>query len=322
MSGSKRAGRLAGMAAALVITAGLAQAQAQDYPAGPVNYIIPFNAGGESDVTARLQQPFFKLITGQDLIVQYLPGAGGAQAWSGLNGHNGDGLTIMGTNLPHIVLQPLMQDPGYETADITNVYMFHFTPDALLVGKDSPYQSVQDVIDAAKESPGALTAGGSATNSANHIANQVFRNLTGAEMTYIPYTGTGASEAGLMGGEVEMLWGYTTVAARQADAVRMLAVAMEERHPMFPDVPTFTELGIDMVGGAYRGVAVPSSTPEEIRSRLSDIIGQINADPAFQKQMEEGGFAMVDIPYAEMATFMEERAAAYGEIAEQLGAAQ
>jgi tripartite-type tricarboxylate transporter receptor subunit TctC len=315
MLGTTTFGNLIGAAATmLVISASTAFA----WPDGAVNYIIPFNAGGESDITARYQQPYFKETTGQDLIVQYLPGAGGAQAWSGLNGYNGDGMTIMGTNLPHIVLQPLLQDPGYQTDDITNVYMFHFTPDALLVQKDSPFQSVQDVIEAATQNPGSVIAGGTGTNSANHVANQVFTNETGAETTYIPYSGTGATESGLLGGEVDVLWGYTTVAARQADSVRMLAVATDERHPLFPDVPTFKELGIDMVGGAYRGIAVPSSTPEELRQQLSDTIGKINADPEFRKRMEADGYAMIDVPYQDMAAFMADRKAAYEKVAEQL----
>ncbi|KFB11159.1 tripartite tricarboxylate transporter substrate binding protein [Nitratireductor basaltis] len=305
-------------AAAFAMTAGAAQA----FPDKPVNYIIPFNAGGESDISARLQQPYFKKITGEDLIIQYQAGAGGAQAWSVLNDQPGDGYTIMGTNLPHIILQPLLQNPGYKTEDLTNIYMFHFTPDALLVRADSEFKTVQDVIDASKENPGALTVGGVATNTANHIAHQRFADLTGAEMTYIPYTGTGATIPGLLGGEVELLWGYTTVAAGQGDKVRMLAVAQDERHPLFPDVPTFKELGIDMVGGAYRGIAVPKSTPEEVRQQLSDIIGKINADPEFIKEMEDAGFAMLNVPYNEMDAFMAERQKVYEDTARKLGSLQ
>lgn len=306
------------MAAAFTALCGSAWA----FPDGPVNYIIPFNAGGESDISARLQQAYFKEITEQDLIIQYQAGAGGAQAWSVLNDQPADGHTIMGTNLPHIILQPMLQDPGYATDDLTNIYMFHFTPDALIVRADSEYETVQDVIDAATASPGTILAGGSATNSANHIANQIFANETGAELTYIPYTGTGATIPALLGGEVEMLWGYTTVAAGQGDEVRMLAVAQEERHPLFPDVPTFKELGIDMVGGAYRGIAVPKDTPEDVRQQLSDIIGEINADPDFIKQMEDAGFAMLDVPYEEMEAFMAERRAVYEQVASQLEAAE
>jgi tripartite-type tricarboxylate transporter receptor subunit TctC len=101
----------------------------------------------------------------------------------------------------------------------------------------------------------------------------------------------------------------------------MLAVAQDERHPLFPDVPTFKELGIDMVGGAYRGIAVPSSTPEDVRQQLSDLIGEINANPDFIRQMEEAGFAMLDVPYDEMDAFMAERKETYRGIADQLEAA-
>ncbi|MCR4265460.1 tripartite tricarboxylate transporter substrate binding protein [Nitratireductor sp. ZSWI3] len=310
----KKLGLFAAMIAFTAVT-GAAMA----FPDKPINYIIPFNAGGESDISARLQQPYFKKLTGQDLIIQYQAGAGGAQAWSVLNDQPGDGYTMMGTNLPHIIMQPMLQDPGYKTEDLVNIYMFHFTPDALIVRADSEYETLQQVIDAAKAAPGALTVGGTATNTANHLANQRLADLTGAEMTYIPYTGTGATIPALLGGEVELLWGYTTVAAGQGDKVRMLAVAQDKRHPLFPDVPTFKELGIDMVGGAYRGIAVPSSTPEEVRKELSGIIGKINADPDFIAQMEQAGFAMLDIPYEEMDAFMAERKKLYEEIARQLG---
>jgi tripartite-type tricarboxylate transporter receptor subunit TctC len=303
------------------LAAGLVAAAAHAFPTKPVNYIIPFAAGGESDISARLQQPYFKKITGQDLVIQYQPGAGGASAWAALNGMAGDGYTIMGTNLPHIVMQPLLQKPGYATADIVNVYMFHYTPDALIVKADSKFKTVQDVIAAAKAAPGALTVSGSGTNSANDTANQLFENLTGAKLTYIPYSGTAPATTAVLGGETDLSWGYTTVGIQQGKAVRMLAVAMEKRHPAFPDVPTFRELGIDLVGGAYRGIAVPKSTPEAVRKQVSDIIGKINADPAFIKQMEEGGFAMADIPYDKMDAFMTERARVYSEVAKQLAAA-
>ena len=309
---------LAGLAA--VAIAAWLPMPAAAFPDQPVNYIIPFDPGGESDISARFQQPYFAEITGQDLIIQYLPGAGGASAWSGLNDYEGDGYTIMGTNLPHIVLQPLLQDPGYDTDDIVNVYIFHFTPDALIVRADSPYETLEDFIEAANEAPGALTASGSGTNSANDVANQLFENETGAVVTYIPYSGTAPSVTALLGGETDAAWGYTTVAAAQGDQVRTLAVAMEERHPNFPDVPTFRELGYDIVGGAYRGIAVPDGTPEERRQELSDIIAEINAKPDFIAQMEEAGFAMIDVPYAEAADWMDERKAFYAEIAEQLAA--
>lgn len=104
---------------------------------------------------------------------------------------------------------------------------------------------------------------------------------------------------------------YTTQSINAGDQVRTLAVATEERVAAMPDVPTFKELGIDHVGGAYRGVAVPAGTPEDVMQRLSDIIGEINATPAFQQQMTDAGYVLADIPLSQVPLFLEERKAAY-----------
>ncbi|WP_142848130.1 tripartite tricarboxylate transporter substrate binding protein [Telmatospirillum sp. J64-1] len=292
---------------------------AQAFPDKPIQYIIPFGPGGESDIAARFQEPLFRKLTGQDLVIQYRPGAGGATAWSQLNSMPADGHTIVGSNFPHIFIQPMEKDVGYKTEDVDNVYIFHYTPDALIVPADSPYQTLQDLIDAAKERPGALTFSGSGTYSANHIAAIKFDQLAGIKTTYVPFGGTGPSNSALLGKQVTGSWGYTTVAGQLGDQVRMLAVATDERHPQFPDVPTFKELGFDMVGGAYRGIAVPKSTPVEIKRQLSDLIGQINKDPEMVQKMVEGGFVMVDIGLDEMPEFMAQKAAEYTAIATEMG---
>jgi tripartite-type tricarboxylate transporter receptor subunit TctC len=98
------------------------------FPDKAIEYIIPFGPGGESDISARFQQPFFKDKFGQDLVVSYKPGGGGAVGWAQLNSMAGDGYTIMGINLPHIVIQPAQKDVGYTTEDINAFYMFHYTP--------------------------------------------------------------------------------------------------------------------------------------------------------------------------------------------------
>lgn len=123
----------------------------------------------------------------------------------------------------------------------------------------------------------------------------------------------------LLGDEVDLLWSCATVAASQGNAMRMLAVAQEPRHPLFPDAPTFRKLGIDMVGGACRGIAVTQSTPENIRRELSDIIGPTPADPDFTRQMEEAGFAFLNVFCDQMDAFMAEKRQFHDEIARQLG---
>lgn len=312
-----------------ILKAGVAMAMAASFGSaaigevnGPVNYIIPFGPGGESDISARFQQPYFKDMFGQDLVVSYQPGGGGAVGWASLNGLNDDGQTIMGVNLPHIVIQPAQKNVGYTTADLNTFYMFHFTPDALVVRADSPYQTLADLVEDAKANPGEVTVAGSGKASANHLAQIKFDKMTGARTTYVPFKGTGAAVTAVLGNQVKAQWGYTTVGAAQGDAVRLLAVALEERHPLFPDVPTFKEQGYDMIGGAYRGIALPNSASAETTEMWSDMIGAINADPAFQKQMVDAGFALLDVPSSEMADFMAARADEYIQDAREAGLIQ
>ncbi|MEO7246559.1 MAG: tripartite tricarboxylate transporter substrate binding protein [Rubrivivax sp.] len=309
---------LCAAAAALTMTI-TGPAIAADYPDKTVNYIIPFGPGGESDISARLQEPVFKRLTGQSLAIQYKPGAGGAASWSQLNGMTADGYTVMGTNLPHLVLQPLEKDVGYKTDEIDTLYWFHYTPDALMVPADSPYKTLKDFIDGAKKAPGTITLSGSGTNSANHLAQQQFDKMAGIKTTYVPFGGTGPSNAALLGKQVAGSWGYTTVQMQLGDQVRCLAVAMEQRHPKLPSCPTFKEQGFELVGGAYRGVAVPKSTPADVKAKLADILAKVNADPAFIAKMEEGGFAMLNVGPDKMAAFNAEIKARYEALAKTMG---
>lgn len=289
-----------------------------DYPTKPVNYIIPFGAGGESDITAQLQQPIFRKLTGQDLVIARRPGGGGAVVWNELNTMPGDGYTIVGINLPHILLQPLL-GAHYATKDITAVYLFHYTPDAIVVRRDSPFDTLKDLIDKARKQPGTITFSGSGRGTANHLAQIRFDKMAGIRTDYRPFKGTGASVSALVLEAVDASWGYLTVGLNYEDDVRLLAIATEKRHPRLPDVPTFKELGFDLADGAYRGIAVPRSTPAPIRQRISALFAQINADPKLRSDSENLGFAPIDIPYGDVAKFIEEKRQEYLKLAKEAG---
>src|SRR5688572_9839100 len=173
------------------LAASLALPARAAYPEKPVRYIIAFAPGGESDIAARLQQAVWKRKFGQELVIESKPGAGGALAWSQLNGFPGDGYTIMGTNLPHIVLQPLEGNVQYKTEDITNVNFFNYTPDGIVVRNESPFKTYQDLVAAARQSPGTLNFAGSGSNSANHAAHARLNQAVGIKTTYVAFKGTG-----------------------------------------------------------------------------------------------------------------------------------
>ncbi len=292
-------------AALLVVGYLIAASASAAYPEQAVNYIIPFAPGGESDIAARLQEPYFKSHTGQSIVVQYRAGAGGAAAWSQLNKLAADGYQIVGINLPHIVLQPLTQKAGYKTEDITPIYWFHYTPDALLVAQESPYKTLAEFVVAAQKTPSALTVGGTGSQSGNELAKMRFDHLADIKTTYIPFKGTGAVNVALLGQQISASWGYTTVQIQLGDQVRCLAVAMETRHPRLPDCPTFKELGYDMIGGVYRGLAVPKDTPLEIQNYLAELFKTINQDQTFIDKMVDNGFSLIDIGLEEMPDFMQ-----------------
>ncbi len=304
---------------ALTFGLGLPTANAEDFPSKSINYIIPFGPGGESDISARHQQPYFKKLFNQDLVVSYKPGGGGAVGWSQLNSMGKDGYTIMGINLPHIIIKPRQKDVGFKTDEIDGFFIFHYTPDAIVVTNDSPFKSLQDVIDYAKANPGKLTFSGSGKGTANHLAQVTLDNLADMKTTYVAFKGTGAAVQALLGNQVKAQWGYTSVGAKHAGKVRLLAVAMEERHPSFPDVPTFKELGYDIVSGAYRGIAVPKGTPDDVKKQLSDAIGKINADPDFRKKMEADGFALIDVPVDKYSDFIADKTKGYVAAAKSAG---
>jgi tripartite-type tricarboxylate transporter receptor subunit TctC len=289
------------------------------YPDKPVQYIIPFAPAGESDVAARLQAQVFQAKYKHEMIVINKPGAGGALAWSQMNSMPADGHTVVGVNLPHIVLQPLEPDTPFKTEDITPVYFFHYTPDAIIVAADSPFKTFADLVSAAREKPEAVTIAGSGTNSANHIATVRLDREMKIKTTYVPFKGTGDLISSVLGGHVSATMSYSTLAIQQKGKMRMLAIATEKRLPQFPDVPTFRELGLNWVDGAYRGIGVPKSTPLAVRKEVSDMMDAINKEPDLRKRMFDGGFEVIDITLEMMPAFMKERTQEYLNSAKALG---
>src|SRR5438034_10808591 len=152
----------------------------------------------------------------------------------------------------------------------------------------------QDFIAAAKAKPGTLNLAGAGTNSANHAAHERLNQAAGIKTTYVAFKGTGDLLSSLLGGHVEGAMSYSSLALAQKAKTRLLAVATPQRLPYFPDVPTFRELGIDWIDGAYRGIGVPKSTPEDLRKRISDMFYEINRDPDFRRQMAEQGLEILD----------------------------
>jgi tripartite-type tricarboxylate transporter receptor subunit TctC len=293
---------------------------AQNCPSANLKYWQAFPPGGESDLSARHQQTVLKRrCPSIDTIVQYKPGAGGALMWSTMNSLAGDGLTVVGINLPHTVLQPMEGSVQYKTEDITPIFWFHYTPDALIVPEQSPMKSFADFVKTARGNPGKLSLGGSGLNSANHAAHERLNRDFSLKTTYVPFKGTGDLATSVIGAHIDGVMSYTAFAVNNRGKVRALAVAMEKRHPLLPDVPTFKELGVDWVDGAFRGVGVPKSTPLEARRRLAELWASLNAEPEMKELAAKSGFELVNIGPEQMDVFMRDRIRTYSEVGKQMG---
>jgi tripartite-type tricarboxylate transporter receptor subunit TctC len=297
-----------------------AVAQSIACPDKSVQYIQAFPPGGESDISARHQQKVLKAkCAAIDTIVQYKAGAGGALLWNQFNQMAADGVTVGGVNLPHIVFQPLEGQVQYKTADITPVFWFHYTPDALVVPAQSPIKSFADFIKAAQANPGKLSLGGSGQNSANHAAHERLDASFKVKTIYIPYKGTGDMATAVLGAQIDGAMSYTAFAINNKEKVRALAVAMEKRHPLLPDVPTFRELGVDWVDGAYRGIGMPKSATAEQRKKMSDLWRALNNDAEMKELAAKSGFELINIGVEQMDGFMAEKTKLYTESAARLG---
>ena len=224
--------KFASLMSALCLVA-MPAAHAQPCPDKNLMYWQAFPPGGESDIAARHQQMVLKKkCAAIDTVIQYKAGAGGALLWSQINTMAGDGVTIGGVNLPHMVLQPMEGNVAYKTEDVVPVYWFHYTPDALVVPEASPIKSFADFVKAAKADPMKLNLGGSGLNSANHAAHERLNGAFAVKTTYVPFKGTGDMALAVLGSHVDGAMSYTAFAINNKTKVRALAVAMERRHPL------------------------------------------------------------------------------------------
>jgi tripartite-type tricarboxylate transporter receptor subunit TctC len=311
------------IAAVALASAAFAAPLAAQTPACPtanLMYWQAFPPGGESDLSARHQQLVLKKkCPSVDAVIQYKAGAGGALLWSQANTLPADGVNVLGINLPHMVLQPMEGNVSYKSEDVTPVFWFHYTPDLLVVNEASPIRSFADFIKAAKADPGKINLGGSGLNSANHAAHERLNQAFGIKTSYVPYKGTGDMTLAVLGGHIDGAMTYTAFAIANKGRVRPLAVAMEARHPLMPDVPTFKELGVEWVDGAFRGIGVPKATPPEARRRLAETFAALNADPEMKELAAKAGFELINVGPADMETFMRTRTKVYTDVGNRMG---
>ena len=264
---------------------------APDFPKGPITYIIPFNPGGQSDVEARMQQPYLEKTLGVPIVVNYMPGAGGALAWTKFAQMKPDGYSVCGINIPHIILQPLGQkDVAFKIEDLKPLALFESTPIGLAVKKESKINNIKDFIDFAKANPGKVTVGMSGKLSGHHMASLQFEKMNGVKLTQVTFTGAAPQVTALLGGHVEAIWGNSSDLVSYTTQMKILAIGTEKRMEALPGVPTFQELGMKFYPRIDRGVAVPKATLADITAKLEKVFLDTVNQEDYKSKIIKAGF--------------------------------
>jgi tripartite-type tricarboxylate transporter receptor subunit TctC len=293
-------------------------ANAAPYPSRQLTYLVAFDPGGQSDREARRQQPLLQQYLGRPVVIDYKVGGSGALGWSEIAHGRPDGYTFVGVNVPHIILQPLQQDTGYETAHLVPIVIFQRTPIALVVAPASPLRTLDDLIQAARDKPGSITIGGSGTLTSPHVATEQLNKISGVRTTYVPFSGSAPAITAFLGGHTVANFAFSDDLVRYREQMRILAIATEARFPVFPDVPTFRELGIDIVEAVDRGVAVARGVPAAAVTKLEEAFLRIANDPAIQQAQAKEGFVPVAMGSQAARQYIEERTAYYKQILREL----
>ena len=277
-------------------------AGAQTYPTRPVRLVVPFPAGGTTDILARAAAQKLSEAWGQQVIVDNRPGAGGNIGTELVARSAPDGYTLeMGTVGTHAINASLYSKLPYDhVKDFAPVILVAGVPNVLVIGPGLPVNSVQELVAYAKANPGKLNFASSGSGTSIHLSGELFKTLTGVQMTHVPYKGSAPALSDLMGGQVQLMFDNlpSSLAFIKAGKLRALAVTSTVRAAALPDVPTMVEAGVPgFEASSWFGILAPAGTPRDIVMRINGEVAKWLASPdAREKLSAQGAIAAGGTP--------------------------
>jgi len=308
-------------AAALALAAGSALAQA--YPSRPVRLVVTFPTGGAPDILARLFSDKAQL--GQPVVVDNVPGAGGNIGADRVAKAAPDGyMLVMGTVGTHSINGALYAKMPYDMVkDFTPVAMVASTPNLLVVNNDLPVKNVQELIAYGRANPNKLSFGSPGIGTSIHIAGELFKSMTGVQMTHVPYKGRQFAIPDLVGGQIQLMFDNMPSALPMAKEgkIRALGQTGAKRSPAAPDVPTVAEQGLPgFEATSWFALFAPANTPREIVARLNAEVQRVYRLPDVQERLKTLGLDAVLSSPEELARYQQAEIAKWAKVVKESGA--
>ncbi|MBY4898412.1 tripartite tricarboxylate transporter substrate binding protein [Cupriavidus sp. AU9028] len=312
------------LAATFAGISGSAMAQGT-YPTKPITMIVPFSAGGTTDILARIVSLQLGKALGQPVVVDNRPGAGGNIGASLAAKAGGDGYTLfMGTIGTHAINQSLYSklpyDPVKDFAPITRIAM---VPNLVVVNPQVPVKTVKELIAYVKANPDKLSYGSSGSGSSMHLSGELFNSMTGLKIQHIPYKGSAPAVNDLLGNQIGLMFDNLPSSHQHVKAgkLRPLAVTSAKRSPALPDVPTVAEAGVPgYEATSWFALYATGGTPKAIVDRLNAEVVKILAMPEVQKQMAGQGAEPHPEKPEQLAAFMKAEATKWAKVVKDSGA--
>jgi tripartite-type tricarboxylate transporter receptor subunit TctC len=280
--------------ALIAILALAAPAAAETYPERPITMVVPYAAGGSSDILARLLGERLAKGLGQPIVIDDRAGAGSRIGIEVVAHAAADGYTLLLADMPHAIIPAIQKGVRYDPVrDFTPIALIGTASMVLFVNPDVPATSARDFVALAKADPGKITVASGGIGSTTHLTAELFQDKTGAKLLHVPFRGAGPALTDLMAGHVQS--GFTTLATASAaldsGAVRALAIAGERRLASRPAIPTLREGGIDLVVEHWWGVLAPAGLAPAIAARLTAELQAVLDTPEFATRLQPLGVA-------------------------------
>ena len=283
------------LAAILATTVAGAQPAEAQFPERPIEIVVPFGAGGGTDIMARIFAEHYSTRLGVPVVVVNRAGAGGEIGMAEVAGNAPDGYSMIIINTPNVLTIPTEREARFTWESFDLLGTIAEDPGTLSVHEDSPITSVADLVAAAQAAPGTITFGTAGIGSAGHIAVLLFERAAGVSLRHIPYSGSADVRTGLLNRDIQVATANLGEALNFADGQpwRILGVMAADRVGAVPDLPTFAEAGYPVSGGSLRGLGVPAGTPPEVLEILRSAMAEVMADPDFIAESERANVPLL-----------------------------